>query len=202
VSYAYKKFVGPEKNPNFNINRPFILNINTLEPRKNIVRLLKAFEELKNSSSIPHKLVICGKKGWKYQNIFTYLNSMKHKNDVIMMGYISENEKKYLLKRADFFVYPSLYEGYGIPVVEAMSYRCPVICSKTSNLASLGKDCALLIDPKNTADLRKAMQQLIQDGNLKMQMRQNGIKKTNQKHMAIQYESQIRSLSHFLQIYD
>lgn len=140
----------------------YILYVGTLEPRKNIETLINAYKLIKEKG-IKHKLIIAGKKGWLFKNIFQLTKKLGLEKDVIFTGYITEEEKKYLFLHSDFLVYPSFYEGFGIPVIEAMSYGCPVITSNTSSLPEVVGKAGILVDPKNTEELAKAMLTLLGD---------------------------------------
>jgi len=117
----------------YNLNYSFILYVGTLEPRKNIPTLLKALYKLKKQG-IKHKLVITGKKGWKYKSIFETIEKLNLQEDVIFTGYVPDEDLPALYNAADLFVYPSLYEGFGLPPLEAMQCGTPVITSNTSSL--------------------------------------------------------------------
>jgi glycosyltransferase involved in cell wall biosynthesis len=158
----------------YDISTPYILFIGTLEPRKNIESIIKAFKKLKDKKQVPHKLVICGKKGWMYNRIFTLIKELDLDEDIIYLGYISNEEKKYLYLHAEFFVYPSFYEGFGIPVLEAMTYGCPVITSNVSSLPEVVGKAGLQVDPKNVDALASEMDMLISDEKLRNKMKHDG----------------------------
>ncbi|HIP90277.1 MAG TPA: glycosyltransferase family 1 protein, partial [Candidatus Nanopusillus sp.] len=130
----------------YSINYPFILYVGTLEPRKNIPTLIKAYYKLKKQG-LPHKLVITGKKGWKYRSIFKTINKLNLRKDVIFTGYVPDEDLPTLYNAADLFVYPSLYEGFGLPPLEAMACGTPVITSNTSSLPEVVGDAGIMVDP-------------------------------------------------------
>jgi len=131
---------------------PYILYVGTLQPRKNIITLIKAFEKLKKL--YPElKLTIAGKKGWLYDKIFDLVTELGLEADVYFTDYVTDNQLVYLYKNAFSFVMPSFYEGFGIPILEAMSYGCPVVASYSSSLPEVGADSCLYFDPKNPLDL-------------------------------------------------
>jgi glycosyltransferase involved in cell wall biosynthesis len=164
--------------------KKYFLFIGTLEPRKNIVGLLKAFHRLKESSQdkdyLDYKLVIVGKPGWFYKKIFAAVEEMGLQEDVVFTGYITEEEKRYLLEHAYLFIYPSFYEGFGIPVIEAMAHGVPVITSHVSSLPEIAGEAAILINPHDWKEITVAMHRLLSDQQLyknlskksKMQARQ------------------------------
>jgi glycosyltransferase involved in cell wall biosynthesis len=129
---------------------PYILYLGTIEPRKNLEILIDAFLEL----DLPQKLVLAGAKGWKNSRI---LKKAKHPK-INLLTNISEEEKAALYTHADAFVYPSIYEGFGLPPLEAMSYGIPVICSTGGSLKELYSDHALMFDPKDKETLKSHLQ--------------------------------------------
>ncbi len=126
----------------------FILAVGTLEPRKNFSTLIKSFVIIKRRNP-DCKLVIVGKKGWKYSAIEDALKKYQLENDVIFPGYLEDDELRKTYHLASVFVFPSLYEGFGIPPLEAMSCGCPVVSSNVASLPEVIGDSGLLIDPKN-----------------------------------------------------
>ena len=131
----------------FGVRGPFLLYVGTIEPRKNLVRLLRAFDLLKQRYDIPHKLVLAGGKGWGYTEIYQVAETLSCPEDVVFTGYVSSGEKNWLYRHASLFVFPSLYEGFGIPPLEAMSFGCPVVCANAASLPEIAGDAAELVDP-------------------------------------------------------
>lgn len=156
----------------------YFLFVGTLEPRKNIKGLLNAFHRLRQSDKTvreTYKLVIVGKKGWLYDEIFETIQTLDLENEVIYTGYVEEDEKQALLLNAFLFVYPSFYEGFGIPILEAMAGGTPVITSDVSALPEVAGDAALLVDPHRWEDISTAMAKLLGDGRLYEDLRQKGL---------------------------
>jgi glycosyltransferase involved in cell wall biosynthesis len=143
----------------------YILFIGTIEPRKNISNLLLAFAKLVNNSS-PLRLVIVGKKGWHYESIFSLVNELNLGDKVIFTGFVEESEKPALLVGAKMFVYPSFYEGFGIPVLEALACGVPTITSNTSSMPEVAGDAAILVDPGSFEDIYTALVTLYNDESL------------------------------------
>jgi len=137
-------------------NSQYFLFVGTLQPRKNITTLIKAFYQFKQSFS-EKKLVIIGKKGWLYNQIFELVDQLKLKTDIIFTGYLSDQDLISFYQQAFAFIHPSLYEGFGIPLLEAMSYGCPVISSFSSSLPEIGGNACLYFDPNSPDDLFKKM---------------------------------------------
>ncbi|MFO0704294.1 MAG: glycosyltransferase family 1 protein [Patescibacteria group bacterium] len=130
----------------------YILYVGTLQPRKNISNLLYAFAMLyKEHQDL--RLVIAGKKGWMYDEIFSLAKKLKIDHVVHFLGYVTERDKAYLLNKALCLAFPSLYEGFGLPILEAFSAGCPVVCSNTSSMPEVAGDAALYFDPKNPNDI-------------------------------------------------
>ncbi len=145
----------PEK---WDIRKPYLLYLGTIEPRKNLARLLRAFAALKKEEEFPHQLVLAGGKGWTNEEIFRLASGMQ---DVIFTGYVTEEEKYALYQNADAFVFPSLYEGFGIPPLEAMAFGCPVICADATSLPEVVGDAAELVDPLNETSIAQGIWNVI-----------------------------------------
>ncbi len=139
--------------------RPYIFNVGTLEPRKNLPGLLKAFAAARGKG-LPHRLVITGASGWGDSHLARLVNDLQLQQDVTFTGFIEDEQLPGLYAGADFFVYPSLYEGFGLPVLEAMASGAPVITSNVSSLPEVAGDAALLVDPHSVAELCDAMLKL------------------------------------------
>jgi len=143
----------------------YILHVGTIEPRKNLVRLIKAYYEVwrKRPLSTP-KLVLAGATGWFYKDVFSVIKELGLIDDVIFAGRVDDADLPALYNGALFFVYPSLYEGFGIPPLEAMTCGIPVITSNVSSLPEVVGEASILIDPQDTTELAEAINQLLDDG--------------------------------------
>ncbi len=130
----------------YNLDNPYMLTVGKREPRKNIDRLIEAFQQ---SEIKDFDLVIVGGKGWDLE--------IEHIEHVHILDYVPDEDLAGLYEHAEFFVFPSLYEGFGYPVVEAMGYGCPVATSQSSSLAEIAHDAAELFDPENTASITKSL---------------------------------------------
>jgi glycosyltransferase involved in cell wall biosynthesis len=160
----------------YRIAGSFILFVGTLEARKNIPALLRAFHKIR--SRIDQKLVIVGNKGWKYEEIFTLVDSLNLHHDVIFTGYVPDSDLPLLYNLADIFVYPSLYEGFGLPLVEAMACGTPVISSHVSSIPEVVGKAGILVDPLNTDQLADAMENLLCDENYRKELGNAGIRRS------------------------
>ena len=158
----------------YGIYSSFILAVGTLEPRKNYEVLVEAYRELIKRSDIPHKLVICGKKGWKYDGVLDKLNQPDLKERVIITGYVPHELLPVFYRQADLFVYPSLYEGFGLPPLEALSQGVPVITSNAASLPEVVGDAALTFKPEDVQELAALMLQVLKDDKLRNSLREKG----------------------------
>lgn len=158
----------------FAITGPFILALGTLEPRKNYVNLIRAFAALHRTAQLPHRLVIAGGRGWLYQSIFDTVTQLGLQRQVQFLGYVDEADLPTLYSLADAFAFPSRYEGFGIPVIEAMACGTPVVTANNSSLPEAAGDAALLIDAGDVDGLAQAMQRVLTDDALRVTLRQRG----------------------------
>ncbi len=155
----------------YNLPENFILFLGMLEPRKNIEGLIRAFEILKQSYKpqvSSYKLVIVGPRGWGYKNILEKIEHSPVRGEIKLIDYIPPEEKFAFYKLAKLFIYPSFYEGFGFPPLEAAATGTPVIISATASLPEIMSDAALMIDPYNPAEMAKAMAECLTDENLRM----------------------------------
>ncbi len=148
-------------------NRRYILNIGTLEPGKNQVRLVKAFHALPLSVRENLKLVIVGDKGWLYEDIFSTIEKLGLRDDVIIAGHVNDNDLICFYNCAEMLAYPSLNEGFGMPVLEAMACDLPVIIADTSALPEIAGDAALRVEPHDIAGMAEAMESVLTDSECK-----------------------------------
>ena len=159
----------------FKFKEHYFLFIGTLEPRKNLVRLVEAFNEFLNETGKQNfRLVLAGKKGWKYDKLFTTIKDLNLEDKVIYLGYVSLAEKVYLLKNAYVFVFPSLYEGFGLPILEAMNLGVPIITSNVASIPELVIDNALLIKPEEVESIKKALVRIVKDAELREDLVKKG----------------------------
>ncbi len=146
----------------FGIDRPYILYIGTLEPRKNIISLLKAYKELPLYMRNEYKLVLAGANGWLNGEVYDYAEGVLI-DSTIFTGYVSDYEVAHLMNGASVFVYPSFYEGFGLPPLEAMACGTPVIVSDTSSMLELYADVAYMIDPNDFITIKVALEKILND---------------------------------------
>lgn len=158
----------------YGIEGDYILFVGTLQPRKNIVRLIEAFSCISSSIINPLSLIIVGNKGWKYEEILEAPKKFNIQNKVKFLDSVSDEDLISFYQNAFCFVLPSLYEGFGLPVLEAMQYGCPVITSNVSSLPEAGGDAALYVDPLSVDDIAKKLELIINDNDLKQKLIKKG----------------------------
>jgi len=154
----------------------YILFLGTLEPRKNLSRLLEAFAHFKKDfpNSADFQLVVAGKKGWLTEEYFQQAEDLGIADDVIFTGYVGGDELKPLYKNAEFFVMPSLYEGFGQTIVEAMACGAPCLVSKVSSIPEIVGEAALFVDPRDTNGIAKGMAELAGNEELRQSLSATG----------------------------
>lgn len=169
----------------YKLPQNYILYMGTLEPRKNIERIVEAFSLFKqNSGPIgkDFKLVLAGKKGWLYDTIFEKVKYFSLEQEIIFTDYVEEGHKVILYRLASLFIFPSLYEGFGIPVLEAMAGGVPVITSNCSSLPEVAGTAAVLVDPYDSESMAIAMERILSDEEMRQALIREGyqqIKKFN-----------------------
>ncbi|MDD5341329.1 MAG: glycosyltransferase family 1 protein [Patescibacteria group bacterium] len=159
--------------PELKVAKPYFLYLGTLEPRKNLVRLIEAFNEFQKENK-DFKLILAGKTGWKYEPIFETISRLKLQNKVISVGYINKEEKIYLLRNSFAFVFPSLYEGFGLPILEAMNLGVPIVTSNIASIPELVIDNAVLADPYSVGSIRDALFRITKDNQLREKLTKKG----------------------------
>lgn len=153
----------------------YFLYVGTLEPRKNVARLVRAWDSV--AAGLPEDLVIAGREGWKTAEIHAAIQSAKHRDRIFLPGFIAQEDLPAVLSGARAFVWPSLYEGFGLPVLEAMACGVPVLTSNTSSLLEVAGDAALLVDPEREVAIADGLRGLSQDSSLHSRLADAGIKR-------------------------
>mgnify|MGYP001569101958 CR=1 FL=1 len=171
LSTKFKQLNMDDLRKKFGIEGEYILFVGTLQPRKNITKLIEAFSKLKNDKL---KLVIVGKKGWLYEEILTAPKKYNVENRVKFLDFVEDGDLPSLYKNALCFVLPSLYEGFGLPVLEAMKNGCPVVTSNISSLPEAGGDAVLYFDPNNVDDIKEKIEKVISSPELREDMVKKG----------------------------
>lgn len=160
------------------LRKPYFLSVGTIEPRKNIDTLLSAWQALPDTFRREHELIVAGMRGWQSDATVKRLNQASAGNQGIRyLGYVPEADLPALTAGALAFVYPSLYEGFGIPVAQAMAAGCPVITSNVSSLPEITDGAAVLIDPRSIAELSAAIRRVAESSDLAIGLKARGIER-------------------------
>lgn len=160
-----------------NLPDKFILFLGKLEPRKNICGLVKAFNLLKSSNDFPDfNLVIAGSPGWLYKNIYLEVVASPYKDQIIFKNYIKDENRKFYYSLASVFVYPSFFEGFGFPPLEAMACGTPVLASFNSFLPEVVGDGCILVDPNNIVDISNSIKSILTEEGLRKLLIKRGLK--------------------------
>lgn len=156
-------------------DRPFILGLSTLQPRKNFARLIEAFHQARQVAKLPHRLIIGGGKGWLFQEIFARVQALGLMDDVLFPGYIADADLPALYTAADFFAFPSLYEGFGLPIIEALACGTPVLAADNSCLPEAGGPGALYVKAEAVDSIAEGIVTLAENAALRQQLRTLGL---------------------------
>ncbi|TWI66068.1 alpha-1,3-rhamnosyl/mannosyltransferase [Desulfobotulus alkaliphilus] len=159
--------------------RQFILSVATLEPRKNLDRLLEAYLSLPEKTVKELPLVLAGAHGWKNRGLIQKTEQVKKPWRVIVTGYLSAPEIKNLMASAAVFAYPSLYEGFGLPVLEAMASGTPVLTSNRGALAELAENAALLVTPEDTYAIAEGLETLLSSEKIRTELHGKGLERAS-----------------------
>jgi glycosyltransferase involved in cell wall biosynthesis len=161
--------------PHWTVPERFALYVGTIEPRKNLVRLLQAYARLRHGGAVPHKLVFVGQRGWKAAPVFKAVETLGLQDAVAFLGYVPRDVLVALYNLAEALVFPSLYEGFGLPVVEAMACGTPVITSRSGSLGEISDDAAEFVDPTSVESIAHALQCVLNDPARQAELRQRGL---------------------------
>lgn len=153
LSQLRKKYGLPEQ---------FILFVGNSNPRKNLLRLIQAFDRAKTEKNLPHQLIIAGEQGWKFDRAQT-MQAIQHREDVRFIGFVPDEDMPALYSAASLFAFPTLYEGFGIPVLEAQACGVPVLTSKCSSLPEVGGDGAFYVDPYDVSGISNGIRAILTD---------------------------------------
>jgi len=164
-----------------NLPKKFILSLAKLEPRKNVVGLIKAFNLLKRNSGFDDlNLVVVGSRGWLFRDIFQEAAESPYKNQIIFKDYVKDEDKSLYYSLASVFIYPSFFEGFGFPPLEAMTCGTPVIVSNNSSLPEVVQDAGILVDPHNISDIAMSMREILSDDGLRRKLVAKGVKRSRE----------------------
>ena len=160
----------------YHLPERFFLYVGTIEPRKNLARLIEAYSLARNEGIDQEiKLVLTGGNGWLYKDIYARVKQLRLENEIIFTGYVSDKDLPILYNMAEVFVYPSIYEGFGLSPLEAMACGIPVIASNTSSIPEVVGDAGILVDPYRVEDIASAMFKVIESRQIQDDLSQRGL---------------------------
>jgi glycosyltransferase involved in cell wall biosynthesis len=159
----------------FGVRRPFVLSVGVLQPRKNLPRLVEAYARI--ARTVPHSLVIVGKWGWAHDELKAAVQRAGLGDRVFFTGYVADSDLPILYNAADVFAYPSLYEGFGLPPLEAMQCGTPVLTADNSSLPEVVGDAGILVDPRSVREIADALRTLLKDDRERARLREAGLER-------------------------
>lgn len=157
----------------------YILYVGTIQPRKNIPTLLEAFNLLKREHGVSHSLVIVGRKGWLYKELFDRISELGLERDVIFTGFVPDEELPGIYAGADVFSYLSFFEGFGLPPLEAMACGVPVVVSNTTSLPEVVADAGIAVEPLDVPAVAESIHKILTDPHLARTLRERGIRRSS-----------------------
>jgi len=156
---------------------PYFIYVGSLHPRKNVVNLIKGFDIFKKEQGATHKLVLVGRMAWKNEELKKTYETTKYRDDIIFIGHVTNNQLPRYLAAAEALTYVSVFEGFGIPILEGMSSGTPVITSNVSSMPEVAGDAALLIDPHDPNSIAKGMHKIISNTQLHQELITKGLER-------------------------
>jgi glycosyltransferase involved in cell wall biosynthesis len=164
----------------YGVRGPYFLFVGTIEPKKNITTLICAWAALRASTRYQYPLVLVGKKGWYFEELQKEIQYRSDRKDIIFTDSITNDDLLYLYSGAEAFVMPSLFEGFGIPLIEAMACGTPVVTSNRTSLPEIAGDSALVVDPLDVRDIAGAMHMIVSDPSLRARLVQKGLERAKE----------------------
>ena len=158
----------------YGLHGRYILYVGTIEPRKNLVRLVEAYGRLR-AEGLHHQLLLVGKLGWDYKPLYRRIEELGLRDDVVFLGYVPSEDLVSLYNLAEVFAFPSLYEGFGLPVIEAMACGTPVVTTRAGSLGEVARGAALMVDPQSVSELADALAAVVNDAALAAALRERGL---------------------------
>lgn len=182
VELAYKKIENPDSCifQKYKVGQKFILHVGHFKPHKNIGRLIEAYNKLPESLRGEYKLVLLAKKDLLYYELYEQAQKLGLEDNVIFTDHVPEEELPYFYNAASLLVVPSLYEGFGLPALEAMACGTPVVVSRAASLPEVVGEAAICFDPCNVDEITQAMERVLNDENLKSDLIENGFKRSGE----------------------
>jgi glycosyltransferase involved in cell wall biosynthesis len=164
----------------YSLPKQFILYVGTIEPRKNVSGIAKAYSSLSSDLRKKYPLIIAGSKGWYAESILNEIKALRIPDDIRLTGFVDDLDLPILMSMAEVFVFPSLYEGFGYPVLEAMASGVPVITSTSSSLPEVIGDAGIMVDPVDTRAISEGMVRILRDPRFRASLRAKGLKRAKQ----------------------
>lgn len=177
LTYKRQEDIVRKTREKYRLRDRFVLFVGALNPRKNLVRLLEAFDILSRQIAHDHQLVIAGKKGWLYDDIFRAVKRLNLEDKVVFTGYVEDRDLPALYSAASLTVYPSMYEGFGFPILESMACGTPVVAANVSSIPEVADEAAILVNPTDVAELARAMHLALTDANLRQSLIRKGLER-------------------------
>lgn len=163
----------------YRVPEEYILYVGRImHPSKNIVRIIRAFHRLRSIKGIRHKLVLVGKNDWGHETVHKTIRELRMEEEVLFMGYVPDSDLPFFYNCAAAFVFPSLYEGFGLPVIEAMACGLPVMTSNVSSMPEVAGDAALLVNPYDLNEIENGIYSLLSDDRLRQDLIRKGIERS------------------------
>jgi len=163
----------------FGIDRPFLLNVGDVQPRKNQLGLIRAFHDLiREDPQLPHLLVLTGQETWFSPRVREEIRRSGLAERIRMTGFVAEQDLVVLYNAAEMLVFPSFYEGFGLPVIEAMACGRAVVCSNAASLPEVADAAAVLVDPGSAGELVRAMRDVLRDEELRNRLERRGLQRS------------------------
>lgn len=177
-----------------NIEKPFIFYCGSLSPRKNILRVLKVFKHIR--TFIPHNFYISGGQSWKDQEVIKYIKEILPER-VFLLGYLSEEDLVMMYSAADLFVYPSLYEGFGLPIIEAQACGCPILTSNITSCPEIAGEGAVIINPYSEEEIKKGILSVLNNEEYRTSLVEKSLKNSKRFSWKITASKLLDELNYF-----
>jgi len=174
--------------------RPYYIFTGTRSPRKNLIRLMAAFDHIKTKYKIDHQLLIVGRSGWREEAIIDQYRSSHHRSSIQLLENIEDRVLAQLVGAADAAVFVSLYEGFGLPIIEAMASNVPIVTSNVSSMPEVAGDAAIIVDPYDTEAIADAMYRVVSDGALRSDL----IKKGAKQYLQFNWDDQANTVNELI----
>jgi glycosyltransferase involved in cell wall biosynthesis len=180
---------------------PYIIYVGSINPRKNVARLVRAFTDVRLRHGLPHHLVLVGGLGWQYDNVAAAIHESGLGAAVHLLGRVPNEDVPLLMAGAECLAYPSLGEGFGLPILEAMACGVPVLAGAVPPLLELGQGAALLVDPESQSAIASGLDVLLRDADLRAELRQAGLRRAQEYSWARVAETALETYRRVSRVY-